>query len=153
MSSILTRGTFYTFFIAHFYTFFRFTLEKIFCLLINFPGILIFRLFGSACVYTWHIFGFPPFTQRRLPIIVPPCWFDRKVVRSQAEKYLVFWGELCTLQNIAVSTVIGFEKFKLEFGFKITYLRINDKRNLVPKGSEFMTNPEESNTHRSYDDE
>ena len=54
---------------------------------------------------------------------------------------------------VAVSTVIGFKKFKLESGFKISYLRINDKRNAVPKCSGFMTNPEESKTHRSYDDE
>ena len=147
MSSILTRGTFYTFFWA------RFTLEKIFFVFINFPGFLMFRLFVSACVYIRHVFGYPSFTDWRLPIIVPPFRFDRKVVWSQAEKYLVSLGELFTLQNIAVSTVIGFKKFNLEFEFKITYLRINDKSNLVAKCSEFMTNPEESKTHRSYDDE
>ena len=98
----------------------------------------MFRLFVSPCVYIRHVFGYPSFTHWRLPIIVPPLWSDRKVW-SQAQKYQVSLGELFTLQNIAVSTVIGFKKFKLEFGFKITYLRINDKRNLVPKCSGFMT--------------
>ena len=145
MSSILTRGTFYTFLKLGLH------LRSLFCIH-KFPGLLIFRLFVSSCVYIRHVFGYPSFTHWRLPIIVPPFWFDRKVW-SQAEKYQVSLGELFTLQNIAVSTVIGLKKFQLEVGFKITYLRINDKRNLVPKCSGFMTNPEESNTHRSYDDE
>ena len=145
MSSILTRGTFYTFFKLglHLRRFFR---------IHKFSRFFILKLLGCAGDYIRHVFGFPQFSHRRLPSIVPPFRFDHKVVWSQAEKYQVSLGELFTLQNIRVSIVIGFKKFKLEFGFKITYLRINDKRNLVPKCSGFMTNPEESSTHWSYDD-
>ena len=52
-----------------------------------------------------------------------------------------------TKHFVGVLTVIGFKKFNLEFGFKIMYLRVNGKKNLVPKYSGFVKNPKKSNTH------
>ena len=63
-----------------------------------------------------------------------------------------FFGRIVYTTNCGLNSD-RIQKIQFRIEFKITYLRINDKRNLVAKCSEFMTNPEESNTHRSYDEE
>ena len=48
--------------------------------------------------------------------VTVPFWFYRKLISSNAEKYLDKLEKLCTLQNIANLQGIG---FTLDFGFKI----------------------------------